>query len=115
MPRGTSLLLRLAAAVTQAKPQIPEAGRVLWRIFVELSATRTYHMAGPNPVGFAEIEAYARLHRWPLAPHHVAILRAMDDAWLKHAYAKIGKGKGQNLPTGSDQPISAGAFDAVFG
>lgn len=104
----------LVAAVTASKPRVAESVRLLWRIFVELSATRTYHMAGPNPIAYAEIEAYCRLNCWSLERRHVQILRAMDDAWLKHAYTKIGKDNGSELPAGSCQPISAGAFDAVF-
>jgi hypothetical protein len=95
---------------------VPEAGRLLWSIFSGLSAMRTYHMDGPNPISAAETAAYARLHRWPLSESHLAIIRALDDTWLSHAYAKQG-GKG-DIPVSrrsSGQKITAAAFDAVFG
>ena len=93
---------------------VPEPGRLLWQFFVDLSATRTYHMAGPHAISHAEICAWARLHRWPLEPHHVAAIRAMDDAWLTATYAKGNKGE-KPAPRSSGQAINPGAFDAVFG
>jgi hypothetical protein len=95
---------------------VPEAGRLIWSIFSGLSATRTYNMAGPNPISATETAAYVRLHRWPLSESHLTIIRALDDAWLAHAYAKQG-GKG-DIPVSrrsSGQKITAAAFDAVFG
>jgi hypothetical protein len=92
---------------------VPEAGRLLWSIFVGLSATRTYHMAGPNPISHAEIAAYTRVHRWPLSDSHLSIIRALDDAWLEHAYAKQG---GKDRPVrSSGQKVTPASFDAVFG
>ena len=97
-------------------PVVPEAGRDLWRIFVELSASRTYHGAGPNPIQYGEIEAWARLHRWPLEPHHIAIIRAMDDAWLEHAYVKMKAPAGNDkLAQRSSQPLSPQLFDVAVG
>lgn len=93
---------------------VPEAGRLLWSIFADLSATRTYHMAGPNPISFAEIEAYCRLLRWPLEPHHVAIIRALDMAWLEHAQASRG-GERKTVQRSSGQAVTPASFDAVFG
>lgn len=104
------------------KPIVPEAGVLLWNLFMEISASRTYHAAGPHPISFAEIEAYASLNRWPLHPHHVAIIRAMDDAWLEHTYRKMQAGTGDKDSNTFDsarysnaQPITAAGFDAVFG
>lgn len=95
---------------------VPEAGRLLWSIFSGLSAARTYNMAGPNPISAAEIDAYARLHRWPLSESHLSIIRALDDAWLAHVYAKKdGKGDIPVSRRSSGQKITPAAFDAVFG
>ncbi|MFO1104604.1 MAG: hypothetical protein U1E34_00775 [Amaricoccus sp.] len=69
---------------TGRRPAIPEAGGPLWSAFLDLDATRGFHAAGPQPITFAEIEAWGRLTRTPLEPHHVAILRAMDVALLQH-------------------------------
>lgn len=113
---------QLVAALRQnlatRKPvALPEAGRLLWRIFGELSAARTYNQAGPNPISHQEIVGYTHICRWPLQPHHVAVLRAMDEAYLEHAYS--GKGKApdgmKTLPLSSGQAVNPAAFDAVFG
>lgn len=98
-------------------PAVPEAGRDLWRIFIALSGGRTYHFAGPNPIALGEIDAYARLHRWPLQPHHVGVIAALDAAWLEHAYAKRDKSPDgvKTLPRHSGQAVNPAAFDAVFG
>lgn len=118
----THLTAALRRHLTGGKPVVPEAGVLLWNLFMEISASRTYHAAGPNPISFAEIEAYCRLHRWPLQPHHVATIRELDDAWLEHAYRKMQAGGGTKGGSTFDsnryanaQPITAGGFDAVFG
>jgi len=92
---------------------VPEAGRLLWKWFADLSATRTYHAAGPHPISYAEIEAYARLMRWPLEPRHVELIRALDRVWLEYAHPA------RSIPAASyprNAPeITEEAFDAVFG
>lgn len=115
----TLLAVALRRHLAGGKPVVPEAGVLLWNLFMEIGASRTYHAAGPQPISHAEIEAFARLHRWPLQPHHVAVIRALDNAWLEHAYRQI-------LPVGSNdrtfdsrryahaQPLTAQGFDAVF-
>lgn len=115
------LIVALKSHLAGGKPDVPEAGILLWNLFMEISAGRTWHMGGPNPIGHSEIEAYARLHRWPLQPHHVAIIRALDDAWLEDAYSRMGdaKGKGGKKFDGrryaNAQPMTAEVFDLVFG
>ena len=95
---------------------VPEAGRLLWGIFADLCAARTYHAGGPNPISHAEIEAYARLQRWSLEPHHVEIIRDLDTAWLDHAHKSIETGiDGTSSPRRSSQAISPAIFDAMFG
>ena len=94
-------------------PHVPEAGILLWNIFMKLAATRSYHMAGPNPISYTEIAAFCNLTGQPLQPNHVEIIRALDDAWLEYSYSKINsEDKGKNVPSGE---LTAEAFDAVFG
>lgn len=95
----------------------PAGGDLLWRWFNDLSATRSYHMAGPNPISYAEIAGYSRLMRLPIEPRHVAIIRAMDRTYIEAAYAKR-----QQAPDGvkilapvSDHALTGGMFDAMFG
>lgn len=116
---ATLLAAALRRQLAGGKPVVPEAGVLLWNIFMEISASRTYHAAGPNPISHAEIMSYGHIYRWPLQPHHVAIIRALDDAWLEHAYSRMSKGKDGNTFDGrraaNSQPLTAASFDAVFG
>jgi len=100
----------------------PEAGIILWNAFAQLSAARTWHAHGPNPIGYAEIEAWCRLMRVPLEPGHVQIIRAMDQVWLLDAQSQLADGKGhpdpaagKKLPRMSKKPLTAALFDAAFG
>jgi len=80
-----------------APPEGPGDWLLAW--FVELSTRRTWlvvaGMAGgamiPAPIGFAEIEAWARLTDSRPSPWEVQTLLAMDEAWrAAHAGAKSG-------------------------
>lgn len=94
---------------------LPEGGVVLWNAFAALSAARNWHPIGPNPFGFAEIEAWSRLMRQPLEPHHVAILRAMDDAWLEAKIEELRQAKAGPSRRKPAAPLTAEMFDHVFG
>lgn len=102
----------------RSKP-VPEAGALAWRWFADLCRTRTYHMAGPNPISYAEIEAYARLYRWPLEARHVDLILAMDRVWLEHAAKdrmEREDGKTFDGRRASQVPtLTAACFDVVFG
>jgi hypothetical protein len=102
--------------ITGKPPRIPEAGRLLWSLFVEISASRTYHAAGPHRLAFAEIEAWARLHRWALEPHHIETICELDRAWLEHAPAKRRQATSGTRTFNQKGPaMTAAMFDAVFG
>jgi hypothetical protein len=109
----------LCEAIREDRPgnraKIPLGSAVLWGAFIHLSNARSMGQAGPNPVSFAEIEAYCRVMRMPLEPHHVGILLAMDDAWLK----KVSRGGAipegvKTLPVASDHSITPAMFDLVL-
>ena len=57
----------------------------------------------------------ARLYRWPLQPHHIEIIRAMDDAWLAHTYRQKDDATTKAAQIKHAQPLTPEAFDAVFG
>lgn len=115
MQRLAGQLEKALAAHLRGKRRhpVPEAGRLAWRWFCALNETRTYHFGGPNPISFAEIEAYARLHRWPLQPHHVDLICKLDRAWLEHSALRTADGR--TVARSSGQAITPVAFDAVFG
>ncbi|GGA81167.1 hypothetical protein GCM10011491_05570 [Brucella endophytica] len=95
---------------------ISPGGALFWEWFMDLSATRTWHMNGPNPISYTEIMGYSHINRWSIQPHHVAIIRAMDAAYIEHFYARQANvGKSDSAvpqPTGE---LTTELFDAVFG
>ncbi|HCO54681.1 MAG TPA: hypothetical protein DIT93_06640 [Pelagibacterium sp.] len=93
---------------------VPEAGQIIWRMFIDLCTSRTYHGAGPNPITHSEIRAYLALYRWPLEPRHVDLIFAMDRVWLDHAHRQQ-RLRLANQPSANDPTLDRGAFDAVFG
>lgn len=98
-------------------PRIPAGGQIVWACFNELSRARGFHAAGPNPISYCEIEAYCRLTRWPLAPHHIAMIRALDECYIDHclASAKGAPAGVKTLQPRSSSPMTGGLFDAMFG
>ncbi|MFS8123765.1 hypothetical protein QD336_15210 [Rhizobium sp. BR 250] len=110
-------LKRQLEARSPVAPRIPAGGDLLWRWFMDLHRSRTLHAAGPNPIAYAEIVAYAALMRWPIEPRHVMILRAMDQTYLEASMkpqAAAPKGV-KTLPPISSAPVTAGLVDAMFG
>lgn len=85
---------------------VPEAHRIMWSAFTDLSNARTMGPVGPNPIQFVEIDSWAKLNRWPLEPRHVALIRAMDDAWIEAIYTKGEKA--------AHAPATPATLDAVF-
>ncbi|MBN9335386.1 hypothetical protein [Devosia sp.] len=109
-------LLRLALinALAGKAHKIPEGGQLAWGWFNALCRTRTNSGYSPNPLSYAEIEAFARLYRWPMEPRHIDMILALDRAWLDDA-AKRFKAA-QNGSGGADAPpITKGALSAIFG
>ena len=115
----TALMVDIVgAAASGRKVKIPEAGRLVFDWFVELSNTRQVTPAGPAAITYAEIDAWSRLKRWPIEPRHVDLILAMDRAWLEAAAAaaqRTNRQDGPPLPTGLEPNMSTALFDAVFG
>ena len=106
---------------TSEPMNLPAGGATLWRAFLDLDASRSYHANGPNPIPYTEIAAYARCMNLPLEPHHVAVIRDMDDVVLTHYQKKLTEAAEANrkgLPTApkvSSQPLNPALFDAMLG
>lgn len=94
-----------------------EAGRLIFIWFMDLSSARSWHMNGPNPITYQEIEAYRRVSGWPIRPHEVQAIRELDQAYIDHFYAqqKSGAANLPTLPRSSGSAINPDVFDAVFG
>lgn len=110
------LCAALEAHLAGERANPPEAGRLLWNAFNDLSRARSYHGAGPNPIGYAEIHAWCMLMRMPLEPHHVACIVAMDRVWTDHVHQAVRAGSA--LPAAAPatkRALTPGLFDAVLG
>jgi hypothetical protein len=69
-------------------PECPPELAHVWRWFWELDDTRPRGMAGPSPITYAEIDAWARLTGVSLRPFEIWALRAVDNACLLAAEKK---------------------------
>jgi len=87
---------------------------LVWRCFIDLCGTRTYHAAGPHPISYAEIEAYARLHRLPLETRHIRLIRVLDRVWLEYANSKAAGKTTPDAAAKRDQGLNPQIFDALF-
>lgn len=92
--------------------ELPEGASVIWEMFVALHHTRGSSFNGAEPIRYAEIEAYARLMRWPLEPRHVELIRAIDQVWMERARAVEAE---PEKKAGPRPVLTAAAFDAVWG
>lgn len=104
----------VAASVRGDHARVPEAGRLLLSWFMALHRTRTYHQAGPNPITYGEIEAFARLSGTPLRPIDVTGIKAVDEAWLKSALARMKAGDDPTASQAADRGVTPQLFDAMF-
>lgn len=61
-----------------AAPPMPAAAEALWSFFLTLHAARGAAVTGLAPLGFAELEAAARLAQVQLTPWEVETLMDLD-------------------------------------
>lgn len=108
------IIAALRSQLSGGKQRPPEAAAILWNAFNELSRQRTWHTHGPNPISYAEAEAYCRLMRLPLEPRHVEVLMDMDRAWLDHVMATMKPPTGKPRRHVSKQPLTPALMDAMF-
>lgn len=59
----------------------------LWGIFLALNAGRAAGMNGTNPISAVEMETWSRLHREPIRPFELDIIKALDRGMLGAAKA----------------------------
>jgi len=75
-PHGARVAAQLAG------PEFPEACAHVWTWFCALHGARSFGPNGPNPIGYAEIAAWARLTRRAPQAWEVDLLRELDGVWL---------------------------------
>lgn len=69
---------------------------------------------GPVPIEWTDISAFCLHAGLRLAPWEVAIVEALDDAWLLAMAKDAPKPGDPKRPVISDRPMSAAVFDAIF-
>ncbi|MEM6381989.1 MAG: hypothetical protein AAF739_04885 [Pseudomonadota bacterium] len=107
MCRKGNLFATVPEHVATQKPvRVPEARKLFWAMFKELSNAPSDGRMRPNSIQFCETEAWARLKRWPLKPHRVDLIIALDAAWLE---AVNSRGGDKPLPDAAPE-----ALDAMF-
>lgn len=120
-PRTLALLkTAIADSFDGRRVKVPEAGRLLWEWFADLSQARTWHMAGPNPIPYTEIAAYSALMGWPLSPADVVDIVALDRAYMAAWSAARAKPEEtaegvRKLPPRSSAVLAPELFDAMVG
>lgn len=111
------MVAALRSHLAGGKPDMPAGGDLLWTWFLDLSAGRSWHAAGPNPIAWTDMLAYTFLMRTRMEPHHLDIIRAMDAAYIEHFHSRSAPPPDgvKVLPPVSSRPMTGELFDALFG
>lgn len=64
-------------------PDLPEAIAYVWGWYLELDAARSGNGWAPNPLGYGEIAAWAKLTGRRPTRFEVAVLRALDGVFFR--------------------------------
>ncbi|MEI6800499.1 MAG: hypothetical protein WCO04_14990 [Pseudomonadota bacterium] len=101
----TQLVAVLLDQLAGAKTRPPVAGFLIWQAFTVLSAGRRYDGGFALPFTLGEVALFEVRHGARFGPDHLAILMAMDAAWLDHV----------RTPAKEEQPpLTVSVFDAAF-
>ena len=92
-------------------PEMPMAGQRVWGIFLALASNRSSNGFGASPISFSEVEAWSRMHREPVRPFELDIIRALDATHLELMAAMA---KEPDKPKVSDQKLTVAVFDRLF-
>lgn len=88
-----------------AMPPFPDPLSYLWRAYLRLRRRMAGGFAGPNPVGWQDLDAFIRRSGLRLAPWEIEIVEAIDDLFIHRADAD------DQPPT---RPMSEQLFDTLF-
>ena len=64
-------------------PEVPPAGEHLWTWFWDLDAARSISGSGINPIGYGDLDAWARRTGENPSPWEVSVLRDMDKVYCQ--------------------------------
>jgi hypothetical protein len=66
-------------------PACPPSLQPIWLLFLDLSGSRTMHAAGPNPITWPDLQAWAAMTGDSLSGMELAAIRALDRVFLHAA------------------------------
>lgn len=64
-------------------PPMPAGAQYLWAVFHAIRRRIGAGMSGPQPISWADIDAYVRLKKFPLAPWEIGLIEDLDDIYLQ--------------------------------
>jgi hypothetical protein len=64
-------------------PPFPRPAHYLWRAYFRLRRRMAGGFAGPNPIGWQDIDAFVRQSGLRLAPWELDVIEALDDLYLR--------------------------------
>lgn len=70
-------------------PDFPRELTYLWRVYHRIRRRMAGGVAGPNPIGWRDIEAFMHATRFRLAPWEIELLEAIDDSYLQPIYTAL--------------------------
>lgn len=70
-------------------PPLPPVAEVAWRVFGEVSATRTSGMGGIGAITYTELLAYQTLTDTRLTPLDVLLVREADQVFVQWALQRM--------------------------
>lgn len=115
MRQSRRIVAALLDHLQGGRPMPPAGSAPVWSAFRHLCLTRTWHAHGPNPISYAEIDAYCRLMRQPLEPHHVETICAMDQAWLSVTLPSSVAARNERIsPRTSQHALTPALLDTMF-
>ena len=87
-------------------PPFPESLAYLWRAYLRLRRRMAGGFAGPNPIGWQDIDAFVRRSGMRLAPWEIETLESIDDAFVYR----------DEIPAASaaTRPMTEQLFDTLF-
>lgn len=88
----------------------------LWQWFMHLHQGRQEGYAGPVPLSWGDMAAWAKMVAAEPRPAEWRIIRAMDEAYLSacHELAQRERQASQSADVRSERPMTPELWDAVF-
>lgn len=94
-------------------PEVMPAAARVWGMYLALSASRVTGFT-IGAISLADIDAYGRLHRTPVRPFEVDIIRALDQTYLEIVNTRQSTTGKEQPGQVASRPMSPELFDAIF-